>query len=281
MRGLKSESAILLNIGCQGRTPRWVRGLKYFLLPFTFPLYSVAPHDGCVDWNLAFQNLRFQFFQSHPTMGAWIEINLMLSPPLKINRRTPRWVRGLKYNFCIYLLNLHKSHPTMGAWIEICSFFLSLYAYFVAPHDGCVDWNSRLTIFSHTSLGRTPRWVRGLKFIKEVAVVTLIRSHPTMGAWIEIYLEYISAPLRCCRTPRWVRGLKSWFCPCFPWWNRRSHPTMGAWIEIYFLAPVLQSFLSRTPRWVRGLKFFDLIQLFCILLVAPHDGCVDWNLWCE
>ena len=34
-------------------------------------------------------------------------------------------------------------------------------------------------------------------------------SHPTMGAWIEIFSPSFIDMLSTCRTPRWVRGLKS------------------------------------------------------------------------
>ena len=76
----------------------------------------------------------------------------------------------------------------MGAWIEILT------------EGGKLQ----------QSIGRTPRWVRGLKFIiTEPMYTTIYKSHPTMGAWIEIYhKEYIKK----------VVG--------------KSHPTMGAWIEI-------------------------------------------------
>ena len=38
-------------------------------------------------------------------------------------------------------------------------------------------------------IGRTPRWVRGLKF--SIAGIADLKplSHPTMGAWIEIMLQ--------------------------------------------------------------------------------------------
>ena len=52
-------------------------------------------------------------------MGAWIEINIYNSYYLTINRRTPRWVRGLKSVLVIIELAKIQSHPTMGAWIEI------------------------------------------------------------------------------------------------------------------------------------------------------------------
>ena len=56
------------------------------------------------------------------------------------------------------------SHPTMGAWIEIIHGFGNAIS----------------------SLGRTPRWVRGLKFINCNINHLITPSHPTMGAWIEI-----------------------------------------------------------------------------------------------
>ena len=55
------------------RTPRWVRGLKSFL--------HIDVH---------------RYLQSHPTMGAWIEIA----------------------ENAIFITRV-VSHPTMGAWIEI------------------------------------------------------------------------------------------------------------------------------------------------------------------
>ena len=39
----------------------------------------VAPHDGCVDWNNLLGLMYLSFKESHPTMGAWIEIALNLS----------------------------------------------------------------------------------------------------------------------------------------------------------------------------------------------------------
>ena len=40
---------------------------------------------------------------SHPTMGAWIEINSFSNRACEPVRRTPRWVRGLKLDviFCV------------------------------------------------------------------------------------------------------------------------------------------------------------------------------------
>ena len=40
-----------------------------------------------------------------------------------------------------------------------------------------------------TDTGRTPHGVRGLKFVKNNAYVAVERSHPSRGAWIEIYMK--------------------------------------------------------------------------------------------
>ena len=55
------------------RTPRWVRGLKSYE-----------------------NSLGQQAIESHPTMGAWIEIMGGYILDLIREGRTPRWVRGLK-----------------------------------------------------------------------------------------------------------------------------------------------------------------------------------------
>ena len=56
---------------------------------------------------------------SHPTMGAWIEIDQMFFEIMPFTCRTPRWVRGLKLVASSLAFELSLSHPTMGAWIEI------------------------------------------------------------------------------------------------------------------------------------------------------------------
>ena len=141
MRGLKSGmDAIEPLIKC--RTPRWVRGLKFFQLDLSDLLVA-----------------------SHPTMGAWIEIIYHIQSPVFVrcrtprwvrglkssvsirpcnnaSRRTPRWVRGLKFRFRKIMKQRLESHPTMGAWIEIAPLRCSVCLF------GC----------------RTPRWVRGLKY---------------------------------------------------------------------------------------------------------------------
>ena len=146
---------------------------------------------------------------SHPTMGAWIEMVMHAVLRHVVICRTPRWVRGLKFLWVWYEGNCES----------------------VAPHDGCVDWN--LVVHSHNArqLGRTPRWVRGLKctvrwqslnqycrtprWVRGLKYLELLDlhlqlvSHPTMGAWIEIKINEFSIKKRT-----------------------RSHPTMGAWIEI-------------------------------------------------
>ena len=60
----------------------------------------------------------------------------------------------------------------------------------------------------------------------------MLKSHPTMGAWIEILLNLLIVEIEHCRTPRWVRGLKYKEGRDAELLTELSHPTMGAWIEI-------------------------------------------------
>ena len=110
------------------------------------------------------------------------------------------------------------------------------YGLTVAPHDGCVDWNSINTWLFSSYSGRTPRWVRGLKYLyaEKINDLSDVAPHDGCVDWNLTVLILIFK-------------------------KKRSHPTMGAWIEIFFL----NCYQFKT-NWV-----------------APHDGCVDWNatLW--
>ena len=55
-------------------------------------------------------------FQSHPSRGAWIEINKALAAVVAV-----------------------VSHPSRGAWIEIAGAYGAASAGEVAPLTGCVD----------------------------------------------------------------------------------------------------------------------------------------------
>ena len=143
----------------------------------------------------------------------------------------------------------------MGAWIEIQ--FINSWGNSnkVAPHDGCVDWNWIKIIFICNSSCRTPRWVRGLKSWTKPLFSFLISRTPRWVRGLKFWLIQMIYPLFSCRTPRWVRGLKfkkgGWLMAT----ELGSHPTMGAWIEIVN---------RQVSTWFNT--------------VAPHDGCVDWNL---
>ena len=149
-------------------------------------------------------------------------------------RRTPRWVRGLKF----------------------MALSIALAIFNVAPHDGCVDWNSKKNrLWDEWHHGRTPRWVRGLKSSFFICRIVNKTSHPTMGAWIEIAICRIGDG-RSIVAPH--DGCVDWnlLTNIFVKRQIKSHPTMGAWIEISFF-----------------------LDGFYLLSVAPHDGCVDWNYW--
>ena len=186
VRGLKFESAELNERVKSGRTPRWVRGLK------------------CCIW---FHQNEMQQRRT----PRWVRgLKYKGQNPQPVHQgRTPRWVRGLKSRSSIKIYQKLKSHPTMGAWIEIDEFWTSFCSVFVAPHDGCVDWNLCDIPFSQSQHSRTPRWVRGLKYV------------------------------------------------------------------IFCIGNVEN---GRTPRWVRGLKSLPVVLSAPNIDVAPHDGCVDWNI---
>ena len=79
---------------------------------------------------------------------------------------------------------------------------------------------------SHPTMGA---WIE-IYYIA-IQIMQVLRSHPTMGAWIEIIGLFAFSSSKISRTPRWVRGLK--FSPiCNPFVESMSHPTMGAWIEM-------------------------------------------------
>ena len=105
----------------------------------------VAPHDGCVDWNLYYLSSNWLNLPSHPTMGAWIEILQIYYNVYMTYSRTPRWVRGLKSKGDKHNWNNADVAPHDGCvdWNTTTQQKL-FYVSIVAPHDGCVDWNKKI-----------------------------------------------------------------------------------------------------------------------------------------
>ena len=80
--------------------------------------------------------------------------------------------------------------------------------------------------------GRNPPGVRGLKLlVRSLVGCCCLRSHPTRGAWIEIFLRFGFSPSLILSHPTrgaWIEIARhGQFCAA-AW----SHPTRGAWIEI-------------------------------------------------
>ena len=102
--------------------------------------------------------------RSHPTMGAWIEINKRLSEASSHSLSHPTMGAWIEISGVMFANSFFAmSHPTMGAWIEI-STLLNLYLISLS-HPTMGAW---IEIWLHPcpvsiSLCRTPRWVRGLK----------------------------------------------------------------------------------------------------------------------
>ena len=147
--------------------------------------YCVAPHDGCVDWNLPSTQFIYDTkVAPHDGCVDWNIIEIVYI--LFYACRTPRWVRGLKFrqDKSVMLNRYVAPHDGCVDWNTVTS--ESVYINYVAPHDGCVDWNT-------IPLANPP---------------ICFASHPTMGAWIEICKDATPYTVLLCRTPRWVRGLK-------------------------------------------------------------------------
>ena len=87
----------------------------------------------------------------------------------------------------VALSSIVAPHDGCVDW-NLISAYILIDSLAVAPHDGCVDWNLISAYILIDSLAsRTPRWVRGLKFDMQYLIVYTNLSHPTMGAWIEIF----------------------------------------------------------------------------------------------
>ena len=145
----------------------------------------VAPHDGCVDWN----GTNMQDIQN-------------------AYRRTPRWVRGLKYSVSIRDRSVSLSHPTMGAWIEIVSHTTGFVIS--ASHPTMGAWIEIILYCSSVTISscRTPRWVRGLKYSIRQGWKHRWQVAPHDGCvdWNNSLFTFKNQIYG--RTPRWVRGLK-------------------------------------------------------------------------
>ena len=100
---------------------------------------------------------------SHPSRGAWIEIQRELHH----HQRRP-------------------SHPSRGAWIEIT--MVSLGKFKVGSHPSRGAWIEIETtsIDMPEPESRTPHGVRGLKLLMVIVLLAISTSHPSRGAWIEI-----------------------------------------------------------------------------------------------
>ena len=146
---------------------------------------------------------------SHPSRGAWIEIQLKTKAGMSYLRRTPRGVRGLKSPSPAAHPRPSRSHPSRGAWIEINIDGVCLLDGGSHPSRGAWIEISAVTLNVYSCPRRTPRGVRGLKFLFAALRSRTPGSHPSRGAWIEIFPTKFSK-------------------------NRisTSHPSRGAWIEI-------------------------------------------------
>ena len=101
---------------------------------------------------------------SHPTRGAWIEIDTEWQMKESCPSRTPHGVRGLKLDCGEQDQEAPPSRTPHGV-------------------RGLKLFHGRLR---HPIHRRTPHGVRGLKFLPPRPKLFDPGSHPTRGAWIEI-----------------------------------------------------------------------------------------------
>ena len=119
---------------------------------------------------------------------------------------------------------------------------------------------------------RAPQGARGLKYFSALPGVSLARSRPTRGAWIEINSRILRRLSSWRRAPQGARGLK--FCDD-PIRDRRaetSRPTRGAWIEIS--SCTRRRLRHRPSRPTRGawIEISNACQIFCIVWSRPTRG---------
>ena len=123
-------------------------------------------------------------------MGAWIEMHQSQHLKLVQYRRTPRWVRGLKlFSFIEFLTCFWRRTPRWVRGLKSIG-----EGYKKGLESRTPRWVRGLkylcqTRYMNYEQGRTPRWVRGLKLYIFLQWNQQYLSHPTMGAWIEIWKE--------------------------------------------------------------------------------------------
>ena len=98
--------------------------------------------------------------------------------------------------------------------------------------------------------GRTPRGVRGLKYLRAALYRRRVESHPARGAWIEIPAHAPAVALD------------------------GSHPARGAWIEIQ-RCTVLRDTPASHPARGAWIEIEDKGRYRRRGSVAPREGCGD------
>ena len=130
-----------------------------------------------------------------------------------------------------------------------------------------------LTTFCAVSDGRTPRGVRGLKFIYTIYTYLLIYSRTPRGVRGLKFINWDIYRGGGGRTPRGVRGLKS-LLENGVFRGYVSHPSRGAWIEICRSIKFDSASSSHPSRgaWIEIIVLFQQEHPYA---VAPLAGCVD------
>ena len=235
-------------IGGLCRSPHGERGLKFLSCTHNYVVSRRSPH-GERGLKYASPSGGRRSGMSLPSRGAWIEIPIPASSPT----------------------NPGRSLPSRGAWIKmellepLLSFFLS------RSPQGERGLKSPFYIFRPPAVGRSPHGERGLKLDIVDTELSLHRSLPSRGAWIEIGDDSKIASTKISRSPHGERGLKSALGCSYPP-TTTSLPSRGAWIEICSCRRQKPPGPGRSPHGERGLKFLPFGSSSGLAASLPSRG---------
>ena len=125
---------------------------------------------------------------SHPSRGAWIEIDHKSKKQSGNSSRTPNGVRGLKFQFSLWFHVQFSSHSSRSAWIEIRMFDCGTYCGM--SHSSRSAWIEILT--KSTATTKFPKSQGGTDEYQNLILVTATVNkliHATNADTIQKYLQ--------------------------------------------------------------------------------------------
>ncbi len=79
-------------------------------------------------------------YRRTPRWVRGLKYEYMTGMRVRYRSRTPRWVRGLKYvNMGRCFVHVNSRTPRWVRGLKSFGVFTEIFRHYVAPHDGCVD----------------------------------------------------------------------------------------------------------------------------------------------